>query len=161
MIRADQHDAVTVQYTGTLEDGTVFDQTPEERPLRFILGKEEVIPGFDTAINGLYQGESKTVVIPCEEAYGKHRENLVETVERILLPPDVELREGIQLEITQQDNSILTVMVIEVTDDTVTLDANHPLAGKPLTFNIKLLKVVKNPPEAKMMDMLTANTPPM
>ena len=161
MIRADQHDAVTVQYTGTLEDGTVFDQTPEERPLRFILGKEEVIPGFDTAINGLYQGESKTVVIPCEDAYGKHRENLVETVERSLLPPDVELREGIQLEITQQDNSILTVMVTEVTDDTVTLDANHPLAGKPLTFNIKLLKVVKNPPEAKMMDMLTANTPPM
>ena len=161
MIRAGQHDAVTVQYTGTLEDGTVFDQTPKERPLRFILGKEEVIPGFDTAISGLYQGESKTVVIPCEDAYGKHRENLVETVERSLLSPDVELREGIQLEITQQDNSILTVMVIEVTDDTVTLDANHPLAGKPLTFNIKLLKVVKNPPEAKMMDMLTANTPPM
>ena len=161
MIRADQHDAVTVHYTGSLEDGTVFDQSPEDRPLRFILGKQEVIPGFDSAVEGLFQGESKTVVIPCEEAYGIHRENLVETVERSLLPSDVELREGAQLEITQQDNSILTVMVSEVTEETVKLDANHPLAGKPLTFKIKLLKVVKNPPEAKMMDMLTANTPPM
>ena len=161
MIRADQHDAVTVHYTGTLEDGTVFDQSPEDRPLRFILGKQEVIPGFDTAVQGLFQGESKTVVIPCEEAYGKYRENLVETVERSLLPSGVELREGVQLEITQQDKSILTVMVNEVKEETVTLDANHPLAGKPLTFKIELLKVVKNPPEAKMMDMLTANTPPM
>ena len=161
MIRADQLDAVTVHYTGTLEDGTVFDQSPEDRPLRFILGREEVIPGFDAAVQGLFQGESKTVVIPCKEAYGEHRENLVETVERSLLPSNVELAVGIQLEVTQQDNRILRVKVIDVTDRMVTLDANHPLAGKPLNFKIKLLKVVKNPPEAKMMDMLTANTPPM
>ena len=161
MIRADQLDAVTVHYTGTLEDGTVFDQSPEDRPLRFILGKNEVIPGFDTAIQGLYQGESKTVVIPCEDAYGAHREDLVETVERSMLPAEVKLSEGIQLEVTRQDDSVLKVKVVEVTDNTVTLDANHPLAGKPLTFKIELLKVVKDPPEAKMMDMLTAKTPPM
>ena len=161
MIRADQLDAVTVHYTGTLEDGTVFDQSPEDRPLCFILGKGEVIPGFDVAIQGLFQGESKTVVIPCEDAYGAHREDLVETVERSMLPADVKLAKGIQLEVTRQDDSVLKVKVVEVTKETVTLDANHPLAGKPLTFNIELLKVVKDPPEAQMMDMLTARTPPM
>ncbi len=161
MIRADQLDAVTVNYTGTLEDGTVFDQSPEDRPLRFILGKNEVIPGFDAAITGLYQGESKSVVITCEDAYGLHREDLVEKVERNLLPADVELKEGIQLEVTRQDNSVLKVKIVEVTNDTVTLDANHPLAGKSLTFKIELLKVVKDPPEAKMMDMLAAKTPAM
>ena len=161
MIRADQLDAVTVHYTGTLEDGTVFDKSPEDRPLRFILGKDEVIPGFDAAIQGLFQGESKTVVIPCEDAYGAHREDLVETIDRSQLPADVELEAGIQLEVTQQDNSVLNVMVVKVTKDTVTLDANHPLAGKPLTFEIQLLEVVKDPPEAKMMDMFSAMTPPM
>ncbi len=161
MIRADQLDAVTVHYTGILEDGTVFDKSPEDRPLRFILGKDEVIPGFDAAIQGLFQGESKTVVIPCEDAYGAHREDLVETIDRSQLPADVELEAGIQLEVTQQDNSVLNVMVVKVTKDTVTLDANHPLAGKPLTFEIQLLEVVKDPPEAKMMDMFSAMTPPM
>jgi len=161
MIRADQLDAVTVHYTGTLEDGTVFDQSPKDRPLRFILGRDEVIPGFDAAIQGLFQGESKTVVIPCEDAYGAHREDLVETIDCSQLPADVELKAGIQLEVTRQDDSVLTVMVIKVTKDTVTLDANHPLAGKPLTFKIELLEVVKDPPEAKMMDMFSGVTPPM
>jgi len=161
MIRAEQLDAVTVHYTGTLEDGTVFDKSPEDRPLRFILGRDEVIPGFDAAIQGLLQGESKTVVIPCEDAYGAHREDLVETIDRSQLPANVELETGIQLEVTRQDDSILNVMVIKVTKDTVTLDANHPLAGKPLTFEIQLLEVVKDPPEAKMMDMFSAMTPPM
>jgi peptidylprolyl isomerase len=161
MIRADQLDAVTVHYTGTLEDGTVFDQSPEDRPLRFILGKGEVIPGFDAAVQGMFQGEDKTFVIPCEDAYGARREDLVETVDRSQLPADVELKAGIQLEITRQDDSVLNVKVLEVTKDTVTLDANHPLAGKPLTFKIQLLKVVKDPPEAKLMEMLSARTPPM
>ncbi len=161
MIRADQLDAVTVNYTGTLKDGTVFDQSPEDRPLRFILGKGEVIPGFDAAVQGLFQGEEKTFVIPCEDAYGAHREELVETIDRSQLPSDVELKAGIQLEITRQDDSVLNVMVLKVTKDTVTLDSNHPLAGKPLTFKIQLLEVVKDPPEAKMMEMLSAMTPPM
>jgi peptidylprolyl isomerase len=161
MIRADQSDAVTVHYTGTLEDGTVFDQSPEDRPLRFIIGKDEVIAGFNTAVIGMFQGESKTVVISCMDAYGEHHDALVETVERSLLPAEVKVAAGIQLEITREDDSILKVKVVKVTKKTVTLDANHPLAGKPLTFEIKLLKVVKNPPEAKMMDALTANTPPM
>ena len=161
MIRADQLDAVTVHYKGTLEDGTVFDQSPEDRPLRFILGRDEVIPGFDAAIQGLFKGESKTVVIPCEDAYGAHREDLVETIDRSQLPADVELEAGIQLEVTRQDNSVLNVMIVKVTKDSVTLDANHPLAGKPLTFEIQLLEVVKDPPEVKMMDIFSAMTPPI
>lgn len=161
MILADQHDGVSVHYTGTLEDGTVFDKSQEDRPLRFILGKDEVIPGFDAAVQGMHQGESKTVVIPCQEAYGERREDLIETVDRSQLPADVDLREGIQLEVTRQDNSAFHVMVLEVTEQTVTLDANHPLAGKALTFNIDLLKVTKDPPEAKMMEALGTITPPM
>ena len=146
MIRADQLDTVTVQYEGTLEDGTVFDQSTEDRPLRFIIGKDEVIPGFDAAIKGMFQGESKTVVIPCQDAYGEHRVDLVETIERSQLPADVVLKVGVQLEVTRQDNSLFHVMVQKVTDKTATLDANHPLAGKSLVFTLQLLKVVKHQP---------------
>ena len=149
MIRAEQLDTVTVHYTGTLEDGTIFDQSPEDRPLRFILGKKEVIPGFDAAVQGMFQGESKTVTIPCTEAYGEHKNELIETVERSLLPAGIGLKTGGQLEVTRQDGSLFHVMVIAVTDETVTLDANHPLAGKPLTFSLELLEVVKTSEQEK------------
>jgi peptidylprolyl isomerase len=149
MIRAEKLDTVTVHYTGELEDGIIFDQSPEDRPLCFILDKEEVIPGFDAAVQGMYQGESKTVTIPCEKAYGEHKEELVETIERSMLPPDVTLKVGSQLEVTRQDGTLFHVMVKDVQEKTVTLDANHPLAGKTLTFKLKLLKVSKESPSLK------------
>lgn len=149
MIRAVQFDTVTVKYTGSLEDGTVFDRSPEERPLLFILGKDEVIPGFDAAVQGMFQGEQKTVVVPCTQAYGEHKSALIETVERSLLPNDVDLTPGTQLEVTRQDGTIFHVMILKVTDQTVTLDANHPLAGKTLTFTLELLKVEKTSQQAK------------
>lgn len=153
MIRADKLDTVTVQYTGKLEDGTIFDQSPEDSPLCFILSKDEVIPGFDAAVQGMKQGESKTVTIPCQDAYGEHKEEKVETIERNMLPPEVELKVGRQLEVTRQDNTIFHVMVKEVQEKTVTLDANHPLAGKPLTFTLQLLKVVKQASAPQMPPM--------
>ncbi|MEJ2470174.1 MAG: peptidylprolyl isomerase [Desulfuromonadales bacterium] len=144
MIRAAKNDTVTVHYTGRLADGTLFDQSPENRPLRFILGKQEVIPGFDEAVEGMYQGESKTVIIPCAKAYGPSKPENVEKIDRALLAEDLNLQVGGQLEITNQDGSVFYVMVHEIQEDHVILDANHPLAGKDLTFDIELLEVSKS-----------------
>lgn len=146
MIRAAKQDTVKVHYTGTIDDGTVFDQSPEDRPLLFIVGKQEVIPGFEEAVEGMCKGESKTVKIPCAKAYGPSKPELLEQVDRELIGDDVVLHLGGQLQITNQDGSLLCVMVREITEDFVTLDANHPLADKDLTFEIEMLDVL-NPPE--------------
>lgn len=143
MIRAAKQDIVKVHYTGRLSDGTIFDRSPDDRPLHFILGRQEVIAGFEDAVDGMYQGESKTVTIPCEKAYGISKPELLEQVDRSIIGKDVALQVGGQLEITNHDGSTLHVMVREITADQVTLDANHPLAGMDLTFDIKLLEVKK------------------
>ncbi len=143
MIRAAKQDTIKVHYTGKLIDGTIFDQSPEDRPLHFIIGKQEVIAGFEEAVEGMYQGESKTVTIPYDKAYGSSKPELLEQVDRSSIGDEVELHVGGQLQITNQDGSILVVMVREITDDQVTLDANHPLAGKDLVFEIELLEVNK------------------
>ncbi len=148
MIRATTTDTVKVHYTGRLADGTVFDRSPQDRPLLFVLGKGEVIEGFDEAIAGMYQGEEKTVVIEPDKAYGQPNQNLVQGVNRKDLPADLDLRKGSQLEVIREDGSKLLLMVQDFDDETVTLDANHPLAGKALTFDIKLLEVRKDPPRA-------------
>ncbi len=143
MIRAAKEDTVKVHYTGRLDNGTIFDQSPEDRPLLFIIGRQEVIAGFDDAVEGMYQGERKTVTIPCEQAYGKSNPELLEQIDRSLIGNDVELRIGGQLEVTRHDGSVFHVMVKALSDDRVTLDANHPLADRDLTFDIKLLEVKK------------------
>jgi len=143
MIRAAKQDIVKVHYTGRLSDGTIFDRSPDDRPLHFIIGRQEVIAGFEDAVDGMYQGESKTVTIPCEKAYGISKPELLEQVDRSIIGKDVALQVGGQLEITNHDGSTLHVMVREITADQVTLDANHPLAGMDLTFDIKLLEVKK------------------
>ena len=143
MIRAAKMDTVKVHYTGRLTDGTIFDQSPEDRPLQFIIGKHEVIVGFDEAVEGMYQGESKTVTIPCTKAYGTSKSELLEDVDKSLLGDRVELTVGGQLEVTNHDGSVFYVMVKAINEDSVTLDANHPLADKELTFDIELLEVTK------------------
>jgi peptidylprolyl isomerase len=145
MLRAAKKDTVKVHYTGRLLDGAVFDQSPEERPLHFILGRQEVIAGFDDAVTGMYQGETKTVTIPCEQAYGQSKPELFEKIDRSVIGNDVQLHVGGQLEVTNQDGSVFYVMVQSFTDDHVILDANHPLAGQDLVFEIKLLEVKKPP----------------
>ena len=144
MIRAEKQDTVKVHYTGRLSDGTVFDQSPKERPLHFIIGRKEVIEGFENAVEGMYRGESKTVTIPCEKAYGISKPELLEQVDRSIIGNDTELQTGGQLEITNHDGSIFLVMVGEITESHVMLDANHPLAGKDLIFEIELLEVQKH-----------------
>ncbi|MBE0576325.1 MAG: peptidylprolyl isomerase [Desulfuromonadales bacterium] len=147
MIRAAKQDTVKVHYIGRLNDNTIFDQSPEDRPLHFIIGRQEVIAGFEDAVEGMYQGESKTVTIPCEKAYGISKPELLEQVDRSIIDNNVELQVGGQLQITKHDGSVLYVMVREITEERVTLDANHPLADKDLTFEIKMLEVKKNQSE--------------
>ncbi|MEE4253830.1 MAG: peptidylprolyl isomerase [Desulfuromusa sp.] len=147
MIRAAHNNTVTVKYTGKLADGTVFDASPEDSPLSFIIGRAEVIKGFDTAVLGMAEGETKTVVIEPDQAYGEINPDLTEEVRRTDLPENLELTAGGQLEVTQSDGSVLLLMIDKVTEETVTLDANHPLAGKALTFEIEMLEVDTAPPK--------------
>ncbi len=147
MIRAARNNTVTVKYTGKLADGTIFDASPEDRPLSFVIGRGEVIKGFETAALGMTEGETKTVVIEPEQAYGEASPDRIEEINRTELPENLELVEGGQLEVTQNDGSILLLMIDKVTEEKVTLNANHPLAGKALTFDIEMLEIDTEPPK--------------
>lgn len=141
MAQAKQGDSVKVTYRGTLADGTEFDSSAGQPPLEFTIGKGEVIPGFEQAVIGMASGESKTLTIPAEQAYGPHREEMVAEVERSQIPAEIELVVGAQLEVSQEQGHCYVVMVTALSEETVTLDANHPLAGQDLTFEIKLVEV--------------------
>ncbi|PLY02948.1 MAG: peptidylprolyl isomerase [Desulfuromonas sp.] len=145
MIKATDGDTVKVNYTGRLADGTVFDASGEDRPLHFILGKQEVIPGFDAAVNGMYQGENKTVTIAPEQAYGDYEQRWVETVERGLFPEDLALEAGKTVEVIRESGEAFQIKIVSCDDQQVTVDGNHPLAGQSLTFDIELLEVTKEP----------------
>ena len=134
-------DTVKVHYTGTLEDSTVFDSSIDSEPLEFTIGESKLIPGFEEAVVGMSQGESKTVEIPADEAY-PYYEELVLVVDRDQLPPDLQPEVGQQLQFQQEDGTIVTLTVIDVSELSVTLDANHPLAGKDLTFDIQLVEIL-------------------
>ena len=142
MALAKQGDTVQIHYTGKLQDGTVFDSSRERHPLRFTLGNGQVIAGFEQAVIGMSAGESRTTTIPVELAYGSHREDMVVTVERSQMPDGLAPQIGQRLELTQADDSTILVTVINTTDTTLTFDANHPLAGKALTFEIELIGIV-------------------
>jgi peptidylprolyl isomerase len=143
MIKALEGDIVKVRYVGKLADGTVFDESPEERPLLFEVGKGEVIAGFENGVCNMFQGENKALAIPAEQAYGIHKPELVEEVQRALLPADVDLLVGHKLEVTPEEGDPFSVIITDLSDETVTLDGNHPLAGKELHFDIELLEVKK------------------
>jgi peptidylprolyl isomerase len=134
-------DTVKVHYTGTLKDGTVFDTSAEREPLEFTLGQGQLIPGFEKAVQGLAEGDSTEVDIPSEEAYGESREDLVISVPKDQLPDDVEPQVGMQLQVNQQDGQPIPVRITEVGEENLTLDANHPLAGQDLKFEIELVEI--------------------
>ena len=131
-------DTVKVHYTGTLADGTVFDSSLEREPLEFTLGAGQLIPGFEKTVLGMSAGESRTVTIPAEEAYGPYREEMVLEVPRTQLPADMQPQVGMQLQVGEEQGEGMVVQITQVSDTNITLDANHPLAGKDLTFNIQL-----------------------
>lgn len=141
MAQAKKGDKVQVHYTGKLDDGTVFDSSQGRDPLEFQLGSGSVIPGFEEAVMGMQEGESKTTHIPADQAYGEYHDEMLLTVPRDQFPPDLEPQVGQELQLREQDGQTFVVQVKDVSDDEVTLDANHPLAGEDLTFDIQLVKV--------------------
>jgi FKBP-type peptidyl-prolyl cis-trans isomerase 2 len=142
MAQAKNGDTVRIHYTGKLDDGTVFDTSDGRDPLEFTLGEGQVIPGFEEAVLGMNADDSKTMTIPSENAYGPHREEMVVSVDRDQFPPDITPEIGQQLQMQRPDGQKMVVSVAEVSEATVTLDANHPLAGKDLTFEINLVEIV-------------------
>ena len=145
MQQAKQGDTVRVHYTGRLTSGEVFDSsegTDDSKPLEFTIGSRQVIPGFEAGVVGLAPGESRTITIPVEQAYGPHNPEQVIEVPRDQVPPHIDLTLGNHLQMSQEDGQSFNVLITDLTDTTVTLDANHPLAGRELVFDLKLVEIV-------------------
>ncbi len=141
MSQAKNGDTVKVHYKGTLEDGTVFDSSEGRDPLEFDLGSGQLIAGFEAAVSGMTAGETCNIAIDSEEAYGPYRPDMVMNVPRSQLPSDLSPEVGMRLQAGQGEEQFV-VTIIEVKDTEVTLDANHPLAGKNLKFEITLVEIV-------------------
>ena len=132
-------DRVRVHYTGRLEGGQVFDTSREGEPLEFTVGADDIIQGFSEAVRGMRVGESKTVEIAPDDAYGPRRDGLVTSIPRGQTQFPVEPQVGMRFGLPLQDGGQLEVVVTEVTDTHVTIDGNHPLAGQKLIFDIELV----------------------
>ena len=142
MAQAKHGDTVKVHYTGKLEDGTVFDTSINRDPLQFTIGEGQIIPGFEQAVVGMNPGESKTTKVPADKAYGSHHKEKVLLARRNQFPVDLKPEVGQKLQIRRTDGQTTVVTVTAVSGSSVTLDANHPLAGKDLTFDIQLIQLV-------------------
>ncbi len=143
MKQAQKGDRVKVHYKGTLDDGTVFDSSRERgQPLEFTLGQGRLIKGFEAVVTGLAVGETETVTIPPEEAYGLSNNDLVRKIARDQFPSQIEAKVGAYVSTKHPDGGMLEAVITKVTEDAVTLDANHPLAGKTLTFEIELVDII-------------------
>ena len=141
MIKAQDGNTVKIHYTGKLDDGTVFDSSVDVEPLEFTIGAGEVIMGFEGGVIGMGIDESKNVHIPADQAYGPHIEEMVAVVDRSRFSPEVEPKIGGMLNVPQEDGSTISATITEVSESKVTLDANHPLAGKDLNFDIELVGI--------------------
>lgn len=132
---------VRVHYTGRLDDGEVFDSSEGGTPLSFTIGDGQVIPGFENGVIGMATGDTRTVHIPCGEAYGEHRSDGVMQVPRGEFPSDMPLEVGTSIQGQQSSGQTVTFTIKAVSDDSVTLDANHPLAGQDLTFDLTMVSI--------------------
>lgn len=141
MSKATEGNTVKVHYTGTLGDAQVFDSSREREPLEFTIGAGQMIPGFDIAVNGMSVGDTKQVTIVAKDAYGERNEEAVFKLPKTQLPEDLEPEKGMQLEASREDGQSQMLLIVEVEKEEVTLDANHPLAGHDLTFDIELMEV--------------------
>lgn len=141
MAAAEQNNTVKVHYTGKLSDGTVFDSSRQREPLEFQVGQGQVIPGFEQAVVGMTPGETKTATVAPEQGYGERRDDMVASVPKDNLPDDLDPEVGQQLQARDSEGQTIPVRVTEVGDEAVTIDANHPLAGQTLTFDIELVDV--------------------
>ncbi|MFD1194547.1 peptidylprolyl isomerase [Seohaeicola saemankumensis] len=134
-------DTVRIHYTGTLSDGSTFDSSEGRDPLEFVVGSGQIIPGLDTALSGMSIGDKKVVEVPADEAYGQPDPNARQAVPRAEIPDHIPLDLGTQLQVQTPQGQAMPVTVVEVTETEVTLDANHPLAGRDLTFAIELVAI--------------------
>ena len=141
MGQAKSGDTVKIHYTGKLDDGTQFDSSAGRDPLEFQLGGGQVIRGFDEAVEGMAVGDSKDVSLEPENAYGQRQEHLVQEVPRSALPDDLNPEEGMALQATDPQGQVTQFAVVEVSEDTITVDANHPLAGQTLHFSLELVAI--------------------
>ncbi len=135
-------DTVRVHYTGKLDDDTVFDTSEGRDPIEFTVGAGEVIPGFEQAVLGMEPGEEKAVEIPADEAYGDRRDDLIVSLERSTLPDELDPEVGQELQMRDKSGNTFPVRITEIGEEQVTVDANHPLAGQPLNFDIELVEIV-------------------
>jgi peptidylprolyl isomerase len=136
-------DTILVHYKGSLEDGTVFDSSLDSEPMKFTIGGGEIIPGFESAVLGMNVGDKKTVKIPSDQAYGSHHTEMVQTIPRDAFPENVKPTIGQQFQVSPADGECedFIVRVTDVNEENVVLDANHPLAGKDLIFDIDLVAI--------------------
>ncbi len=141
MRKSQSGDTVKVHYTGKLKGGEVFDTSREREPLQVTIGEHQVIPGFENALTDLEVGESKQITLTPDEAYGPYREDMLVRVDRSRFPENVDPQIGQRYQVQSADGSPLTVMVKETEGEAVTLDANHPLAGKELVFDLELVEI--------------------
>lgn len=135
-------DVVRIHYTGKLSDGTEFDSSSGRDPLEFQVGAGQIIPGLEQQVEGMNVGESQTVTIPADEAYGPRDERQIQTVPRSALPEGLDVKPGTGLQATTQDGRQISLTVVELDDEEVTVDANHPLAGKDLIFDVEVVEIV-------------------
>jgi peptidylprolyl isomerase len=142
MAQAKAGDKVRVHYKGQLSDGTIFDSSLEREPIEFILGQDTVIPGFEDAVIGMEAGESKDVSIPPEEGFGEYSKDLVVNIEKTILPPEINPELGMQLEVSSEEETPRVFTIADIAEDSITLDGNHPLAGKEIAFKITLLEIL-------------------
>ena len=142
MTQAKEGDKVRVHYEGQLSDGTIFDSSLAREPIEFTLGQDTVIPGFEQAVIGMEAGESKDVSIPPEDGFGEYSEDLVVNIEKSILPPDINPELGMQLEVSSEEETPRVFTIAKIAEDSITLDGNHPLAGKEIAFTIELLEIL-------------------
>lgn len=141
MPAAKNGDKVKVHYKGSLKDGKVFDSSEGKEPLEFTIGGGQVIPGFENGVLGLSAGEKKTIVIPCAQAYGEYSEEAVFFIGKENLPEGMEPKPGQELQMVNPEGQVFQVVILEVSGDKIKLDANHPLAGKELVFELEVVSI--------------------
>ncbi len=140
MTQAKTGDKVVVHYLGKLDDGSVFDSSME--PIEFVIGQKTLLPSFENSLIGMKEGESKTITIPPEDAYGEYNDNLLFMINRTELPPDFVPEKGKLMQGRSDHGDVIDAFIKEVGDEKITMDANHELAGRRLTFEITLLNIL-------------------
>lgn len=141
-MKVKNNDTIRVHYKGTLTNGELFDSSEGREPLEFQVGSGQVIPGFDTAVVDMEVGQEKSFLIPCDDAYGQRDERLIQEVPQEQLPQDLQPQVGMMLSSTLPNGQQIPVKITNVGESNITIDANHPLAGEDLNFEIKLVEII-------------------